>query len=146
MELPSHVKVGPYEYTVKRIPFYETDGLQGHLDQHSLEIMVCSDGPPQHRIATFIHEVLHAVAEVYRVALDEPDVECMANGLVDALQSIGWLPTETAETYGLGTIGGIPVIEEGADSPIPPPGVYRYQNGTPTFSNYGDFPHGESIR
>ena len=156
MELPKSVKVGPFEYTVKHLPFYQVDGMLGHHVRLHLELAVANDVPEQHQVVTFIHEVLHAVSDVYQVGLDESQVERMANGFADALQSIGWLPTETAE-------------KESFEN-VPPPRVYPYTGpnfveppvmpltptdqpnsniiirSLPAYSTNSNYPPGESIR
>ena len=157
MKLPDRVKVGPFEYTVKHLPFYQVDGMLGHSVRHHLELAIANDAPEQHQVVTFIHEVLHAVSDVYQVELDENEVERMANGLVDALQSIDWLPNGAVEKEPFWN--------------VPPPGVYPYTGPNfveppvmppliptdqpnsniifrsyPAYSTNSNYPPGESIR
>ena len=92
--LPETIKVGPYTLNVGFEPFLAPSGLRGHCNTDELTISLREGMPPPQLVATLFHELIHAVDNVFAVGLEEAQTERLANGLLDALQGIGWAPKE----------------------------------------------------
>lgn len=93
LPLPTHIRVGPYRYSVV-ITTEEIEEARFGATSHNVkqQISLNPNNSPQRHLGTFIHEVLHAAAHVYAVKIEEKDVERLANGLTQALQSCKLLP------------------------------------------------------
>lgn len=97
--LPRRVQVGPYWYGMRRDPGVDAGDRSGETNHHPVrEIVFGVNVQPQEMPAIWIHELVHVVAAVYEVGGlrgkegCSEDVERLANGLTQALQSAGLLP------------------------------------------------------
>ncbi len=97
--LPRRVQVGPFWYGLRRDSSVDAGGRSGETNHHPVrEIVVGVNVRPEEVPNTWVHEIVHAVAAVYEVGglrnKDgcSEDVERLANGLTQALQSAGLLP------------------------------------------------------
>ena len=97
-----NVSIGgiPYEfYLIPEImPEDEINAERiGEADNREYVIRVTNQGPPELVEQTFFHELLHAIAHIYRIAeLNRPTdehiddvIDLLALGLVNALRSVG---------------------------------------------------------
>ena len=91
MKLPPSVQVGPFRYTVKAEQELEGDRW-GHCDANWRLIALAKDMPPRQQTVTLLHEVIHAVDDVFNIDLKEPQVQELAHGLAQALGSMGAWP------------------------------------------------------
>jgi len=87
MKIPKKVKVGGLTYKVLlNYKFKEREDLRGQCDNTSQEIRlagnICQEGIEQ----TFMHELLHAIDNVYNAyKLDDDTVERISQGLYQTL-------------------------------------------------------------
>ena len=94
MEIPASVQVGPYTYSVV-VTDEEIEEARFGSTSHNVnqQIALNPNNSPQRNMATFIHEVMHAAAHVYAVKdVSDSDIDRLANGMTQALQSCGLLP------------------------------------------------------
>lgn len=90
--LPESVEVGPYTYRFLRTEEADSDGgwaLISHLRRIIGFGLLCNERQMPNSL---IHELTHAAARAYGVELDEEQVKALANGLTQALTSLGLLP------------------------------------------------------
>ena len=97
--LPSRVQIGPHWYGLRRDPGVDAGDKHGETNHHPVrEIVIGVNTQPQELPNVWIHELIHAVVAVYLVNSLRSredctdDVERLANGLTQALQSAGLLP------------------------------------------------------
>ncbi len=86
--------MGPFPIEVVFEPFLPNIDLLGHYHHGELRVSLQEGMPPSQLVATLFHELIHAVDNVFTVGLEEPQVERLANGLLDTLQGMGWAPKE----------------------------------------------------
>ena len=86
IHIPKKLKIGPYEYKVKGLNGDEEDEFWGRHCLEELEIRIkTSMGQPQLDVV-YLHEVLHAMDEVYcGKGLEEKQVHSLAYALYDFL-------------------------------------------------------------
>src|SRR3990167_11245539 len=104
--VPPAVKVGPLRYTISFAPDVGHRGAWGECNSGLRTIELDTSIPPQQAPVTLLHELMHAVWQVYGRHDDTPELEervigDLAMGLAQVLQDIGWWPTELREvTHG----------------------------------------------
>lgn len=95
MPLPDSLRIGAHEYAVRLrddLRDAQTDSrIWGHYDPARLEVAVLAELPPTRRLASLLHEVVHAVADMMAVEVSERDVDCLAEGLAQVLVANGLL-------------------------------------------------------
>ena len=99
--IPKRVQMGPYWFDVV-VTHEETENNRYGSTTYNTktEIALSPNNTPQQHLATFIHEVLHAAANTYRVKDKEDDIARLANGVTQALQSCGLLPDGLVDPNG----------------------------------------------
>lgn len=90
--LPRRVQVGPFLYEIGRAVMAPDRWGSCDNDERKLKFAETTKG--QQLANTVIHEFIHAVESVWAVKITEGEVERMANGLTQALQSAGLLPEQ----------------------------------------------------
>ena len=93
MKLPKSVQVGPFRYEVATEQKLPSDRWGG-CDHDWRRISLSKDMPPTQQSVTFLHEIVHAVNSVFKADLKERQVEVIANGLSQALGSMGAWPEQ----------------------------------------------------
>lgn len=98
MKLPSQVKIGGHNYTVKfPFCFKERADIQGQADHCSKEIRVANSeyqGTPlaDSKIAEiFIHETLHSISATWNAEVSEAQCKTLAEGIYAFLVDNGYL-------------------------------------------------------
>lgn len=83
MKLPKSVKVGPYTFEI--VETADLGGREiGHCDKNNLRICIDPNLPDDKKKNTLIHEILHAIYEVWAIdddSKEEPVVNALASGL-----------------------------------------------------------------
>jgi hypothetical protein len=99
--IPSVIRVGPLNYKVMRAAHVTTRNRWGETDNNLREMRFGSDTDPQRMSITVLHEIMHAVWNVYgsdeffKVNDPEEEVICsMAMGLSQVLVDLGLWPSE----------------------------------------------------
>lgn len=92
MHLPETVEIGPYTYRFLRTE--EADSAQQWaFTSYVRRLMGFGLLCNEHELpSSLMHEVTHATANAYGVELTEEQVGALANGLTQALTSLGLLP------------------------------------------------------
>ena len=87
------IKIGSLDFDIEinSEADVELDSKQmyGTCDSFIRRIRVSSRLDNQRFSATFLHEVMHAITDVWRVGLDEADNARLANGLHQVLDQLG---------------------------------------------------------
>lgn len=92
MKLPKSVEVGPFRYDVsagQRLLAVDGVGEYRYEEQTIKLSDRCLAGQEP---VTLMHEIIHAVNEVFKADLKERQVEVLAHGLAQALGSMGAWP------------------------------------------------------
>lgn len=92
LALPSTVNIGPHTYRLVRTE--EADANQQWAFTSFTRRLIgfgflCNE---REMPSSLMHELVHATASAYGVELEHKGVEALANGLTQALQSLGLLP------------------------------------------------------
>ncbi len=96
--LPHSIQVGPYSYQLRRDPSVDAGGRFAESYKHPVRTIAFAEATNREEmVSTFVHELIHSVAVVYHVDRlekkdGEDDVDRLANGITQALQSAGLLP------------------------------------------------------
>ena len=84
--IPNEIKSGPYPYEVKLTPDLKlNEGTWGSTHFVKRVVRVDAGLPLLERNQTLIHELLHVISSTYQCALDEDNIERIANGLSEFL-------------------------------------------------------------
>lgn len=92
--IPRKIKIGGFDYSIVVSPAFDkelfADGNKGSMSSRLRRIIVSSTLPPQDFSETFVHEILHAVDDIYtNSSLTENQVFLLANGLLQVLEQLG---------------------------------------------------------
>lgn len=86
VKVPGEIKIGIYPYTLEAVKDLKLkQGSWGVTNLVTKEIRIDSNLPQIELNQTLIHEVLHIISANYQCALDEDNVERIANGLSEFL-------------------------------------------------------------
>ena len=86
VKIPSSIKLGAYTYTLSLQENYKLNRGTWATTNHTLsEITIESALSPSERDLTLLHECLHIISEIYRLNLDEDNIERLQNGLGELL-------------------------------------------------------------
>ena len=87
MKIPSKVHVGPHTYAVSYVfPLVDGTQLMWGLTKHVEQTIEISDTlQPEHKVSTFIHELVHIISDQIGCVLSEDQVEAFGNLLADTL-------------------------------------------------------------
>ena len=88
MKLPESVQVGPFRYEVSRDQALAS-GLVAEFNYEERTIKLSTKCLPPMEPVNVMHEIVHAVNEVFKADLKERQVEVLAHGLAQALGSMG---------------------------------------------------------
>lgn len=90
--IPNKVKVGCHEYEVIFKPkiIHESQEVDGFCDNSFLKIYISDELAESYQYEVFIHEVLHAVDEVYKLNLGEKRVTGLAPALISVFKDNTW--------------------------------------------------------
>ena len=94
ISVPETIKVGGIDYEIRidaeTAKYLRHERLNGESDHNDSIIRLDDDRPPQVFSRLFLHEVLHAIGEVYdRDRLEERDVQVVAQGLLQVMEQLG---------------------------------------------------------
>lgn len=90
-KLPKQLKIGATTFAVKTVDHLDEDrGRWGEADYRNCEIRLCSDLPAPLELRTWLHEILHCVAEDRGVRLKEEDCDKLASGLAACTVDNNW--------------------------------------------------------
>ena len=92
MKIPDKILVGghTYEVVVGNDRGLESEGLRGSHSGFLRKIELRSEMSDEELSCTFIHEILHAINEVYiNSVLIEREVDGLANGFHQVLEQLG---------------------------------------------------------
>jgi len=84
MQLPERIRVGPYEYKVSVQPnIHDRDGNREYGNINYLDGQIALNGTvdESRAVATFWHEVFHALDHCYSVKLSEQQTDQLGNAL-----------------------------------------------------------------
>jgi len=86
IKIPETVQVGGIRYHVIYQNRLISNGAEayGLCDLDKRQIILNTDYP-EHYDKTFLHELIHTIEEKYHISLDEKQVDCLAQGLLDIL-------------------------------------------------------------
>lgn len=84
MNIPNKVKIGGYIYDITKEsgvcdPNYQK--VYGHCDSTYLKISIDNQYPLLKQQQTFLHEVMHAIDELYTIGLKHNQIDQIASGL-----------------------------------------------------------------
>ena len=88
MQIPDKVKVGHRDYLVEMVPQLD-DGsreLYGECRYDDEVIRLCTRYPTNQQKCTLIHELIHAVDEMYHVGLSEKQVIRLGKGIYQVIK------------------------------------------------------------
>ena len=97
--LPKNVEVGPYKYRLLRTEEADSDtrwAFTSYLRRVIGFGLLCNE---RELPGSLIHELVHTAADAYGVKLEEKEVGALANGITQALTSLGLLP-DTMHLWG----------------------------------------------
>lgn len=81
MNIPKKVKIGALVYDVKKEKGLSASTLQmGECNTNSTSIKLDTNYPEQVMFGTFLHEVFHAISDVYAIGLDERQILMLEAG------------------------------------------------------------------
>ncbi len=94
VKIPKKIKIGGFTYTVKLDKAtaleMKKQNLYGQCVGTAREIRLDTDQSAEQISATFIHEVIHAVDDVYtNSSLTEMENKGLANGLYQVIEQLG---------------------------------------------------------
>lgn len=83
MIIPKKVRVLFKEYTIEeQINLHDEEGeLYGQIDFLPEKILLNAEASEEQKKATLIHEIVHALDEMYKIELKEEQIEKMGNAL-----------------------------------------------------------------
>ncbi len=88
IKVPRQIKVSSMVYDVILTDSLEKDyKLLGQCLTDTGVIKVDSKSKLQVKDATLLHEIIHAISDVYRCDLEESNIERIAHGLADVLKN-----------------------------------------------------------
>ncbi len=90
--LPRRVQVGPFPYELRRDEGLVADESWATHDAILRRISFRPAAGPSELLPHFVHELIHAIEDVWGMDLTHDDVKRIANSLVQVLQSVGLLP------------------------------------------------------
>ena len=90
--IPNRIKIGWKQYDVVFADSRLNSGaeLYGQINYDNCTITLRESSSPDQLRATLIHEVLHAIAEMYGLPLEEKLVTDLANALYTAIKDNYW--------------------------------------------------------
>jgi|LGVE01.1.fsa_nt_gb hypothetical protein len=91
MKIPKRVKIGWKKYKIiKRTPERQlievANYRYGEIDYDKRTITINSDADQKNQEATFIHEVIHGISEMYKLEFDEKTVELLGDAMYTFLK------------------------------------------------------------
>ena len=96
MEIPKKVKVAFKEFDVKKVENLD-DGkntLYGQILYMEEEIKINTQAKEEAQKEAFLHELIHAIDDVYMIGLKEKQVERIATGLHLVMEQNKWVLSE----------------------------------------------------
>lgn len=83
MIIPKKVRILYKEYIIEeQINLHDSDGeLYGQIDFLPERILLNAEASEEQKKATLIHEIVHALDEMYKIELEEEQVEKLGNAL-----------------------------------------------------------------
>lgn len=92
--LPRRIPVGSRSYSIFRDKSVDGENIYATCDYRNEEMRFSPTINARHTARTFLHELVHAVCEEYRLGLAEDDIHRLSNGLVTVLQNLNFYPVE----------------------------------------------------
>lgn len=83
MIIPKSVKVLYKEYMIEQQENLHSEGgeLYGQIHYNPEKILLNADSSEEQKKATLVHEIIHALDEMYGIGLKEKQVEKLGNGV-----------------------------------------------------------------
>jgi hypothetical protein len=91
--LPNKIKIGPYVYRVESVPegiVEDSQELYGHVSFGQDVIQITTKFTNERVVTALLHEVLHALSELFDLGLRERQIACLAAGLMMVLTDNGF--------------------------------------------------------
>ena len=85
-------QIGPYEFQIRTSIIPEEANNRGEVNLESKVIRISPTTSATETPVTLLHELIHSVNHVFGLEDKEEVVKPLANGLAQALQSLGYLP------------------------------------------------------
>ena len=88
IKVPRKIKVSSFVYELVLAENLTRDHqLLGQCLSDSVIMKIDPKTPPQTRDVTLMHEIVHAINDVYNCGLEEPNIDRIAHGLADVLKN-----------------------------------------------------------
>jgi hypothetical protein len=92
--IPKTIKVGGFDYTIEMTPAHDAELRDnknyGECSNQLKRIRICSDCQGQQFSETFIHEIVHAIDNVFgHNTLTEDQVHALGNGFLQVFEQLG---------------------------------------------------------
>jgi len=88
VKIPKEIKIGAFSYSIKMVEGLENDyHLLGQCLTDKGIIKLEMHSIPQVKDATLLHEVVHAINDVFVCKIDDECVERIAQGLAEILKN-----------------------------------------------------------
>lgn len=89
--VPKTVQVGCHVFTIEydKSKQLTDNGNYGEINYRLQHILLRGDRPASQRCEALIHELFHLVATVYKVDIEEQEISLLAEGMAQALSSLG---------------------------------------------------------
>lgn len=83
MLIPEKVKILYKEYEIEQQKNIHNEGgdLYGQIQYLSEKILLNADSSEEQKKATLIHEIIHALDDMYNIGLKEKDIEKLGNAV-----------------------------------------------------------------
>ena len=88
IKIPKQIKVSSFVYELVLAENLARDHqLLGQCLSDSVIMTIDSKTSPQTKDVTLLHEIVHAINDVYNCGLEEPNIDRIAHGLADVLKN-----------------------------------------------------------
>jgi len=90
VSVPDEIKIGSFRYAIRLFPkVYRDHSLLGQHMADDLLVKVSSEIEGDVRNEAFWHELLHGISLTYKCGLEEENVDRIAQGINQVMQSFG---------------------------------------------------------
>lgn len=96
--IPSHIKIKKVEYEILYTDDFKDGKTLGETRLDAKQILLKTNESDKETFHTYVHELLHAVSEEYRVGLTEKQVRALEKSLQDWIKPANILNRSINET------------------------------------------------
>lgn len=90
VKIPKEIKITTHPYKIKFTPHLTLDdGFSGTVNHRTLTIEIEPIIPQSRKLLALLHEVVHIINKVYCCGLEEENVDRLASGIAEMLDSFG---------------------------------------------------------